>query len=294
MIMNPKTKIVIATHGKAPHLERTLHSILNADLPNNVHEISVVENGSKGDIEQIVDKINNKIVKYYYAGGMNKSASLNYVISNSEDDWFIIHYDDDIRLDSSSVVSFCDAVVEHGSGAFYGGPVEIDYEVRPNPRIMKYLPASAKGWKLDAGSEPKAFLGANWAAFVGDMKAVGGYNEEIGAGTALSGEETEIQRKMLDSGFRAIYVDRALIWHYVPRDRSSVIWTVKRSFRDGAYLGFKLRHKFPISNAKSVLKHMLKSIVRSWNVMKSGDMIGAIFIFSKLMGELYGKLDISK
>ena len=42
-----------------------------------------------------------------------------------------------------------------------------------------------------------------------------------------------MQERLLDKGLAAIDVPDALAWHYVPRERSSLLWVLHRKYRGG-------------------------------------------------------------
>ena len=88
--------------------------------------------------------------------------------------------------------------------------------------------------------EPLA-LGFNWAAFADDIKRAGSFNPDIGPGRLISvGDETDLQKVMLDQGVKGVYLPAGLVWHHVPEDRCSTAWTLERNRRMGLLVGRKL------------------------------------------------------
>ena len=68
------------------------------------------------------------------------------------------------------------------------------------------------------------YLGCNWAAFTGDLRAAGGFDANFGPGspTGATGQEAEMQERLLARGVRQVDVPDALVWHYVPEERSTL------------------------------------------------------------------------
>jgi hypothetical protein len=88
------------------------------------------------------------------------------------------------------------------------------------------------------------FLGFNWAAFAQDLLACGGFSATFGPGTALgTGEETFLQWKMQQRGIGARYLPEALAWHYVPPERCSPEWTLRRARGGGFNAGVLVEHQ---------------------------------------------------
>ena len=120
--------------------------------------------------------------------------------------------------------------------------MEIDYEAEPPQWLKAYLPGSACGWSYapeDCNGEPPLFLGANWAAFKTDLEVVGFFDESVGPGATSKavGQETEMQIKLREAGVRPVYVPDAKVWHYVPAERCSPEWTLKRAYRNSVSFG---------------------------------------------------------
>jgi hypothetical protein len=84
-----------------------------------------------------------------------------------------------------------------------------------------------------------AFLGFNWAAFAKDIRAAGGFDPDRGPGspTGSTGQETDMQRRLLAAGLGGIYVPDAKVWHYIAADRSTAAWALERNYRQGVEHG---------------------------------------------------------
>ena len=178
--------------------------------------------------------------RYVYRERANKSHALNEALETVEDG-LVVFFDDDIRIHPETLVAYAEMGGKYGPGHFFGGPVSIDFEKRPSGGLMKYLPYSAKGYDLKESRMGDEYLGLNWAAFASDLKRVGRFDPHFGPGSATgaTGQESDMQQRMLDAGLRGIDVHQALVWHYVPEQRATKEWLMQRYFKAGVYGGLR-------------------------------------------------------
>jgi GT2 family glycosyltransferase len=131
--------------------------------------------------------------------------------------------------------------------ACIGGPIR--------PRIQGERPAwlgrnalgvlSMLDWgeqELDLDPRTHSVYGANMSVRTSVARAVGGFDETLGAGTPLSfGEDDDLQIKMTVAGNRISYAPGPWVWHVVPADRLQVRSMLRRRIRYGRYLGHRGR-----------------------------------------------------
>jgi GT2 family glycosyltransferase len=236
--------IIIPTCQRGELLERTLQCLVDADLPATLKRVLVVENGKKDEAESKVARFAPRLpVEYLYTPTGSKCAALNLALESCGGE-FVVFFDDDVRIDPGCVRAYAEAARGKSGGEFYAGKCNVDYDVPPPEWLKHYLPFSAKGWSygeaIRALDEPLA-LGFNWAAFADDIKKAGSFNPDIGPGRMISvGDETDLQRVMLDQGVKGVYLPAGLVWHHVPADRCSTEWTLERNRRMGLLVGRKL------------------------------------------------------
>jgi GT2 family glycosyltransferase len=155
---------------------------------------------------------------------------------------FVLFLDDDVRVGEGVLEAYASAIRERGRGHFFGGPLLVDYEEAPPDWLRAHLPRTAVGWQPESSevsfTGPDSFLGPNYGAFVEDVLAVGGFREDIGPGARVagtdgnpSGQEFELQDRLVASGFVPAYVPDAEVWHYVPKERCTPAWALHRVFR---------------------------------------------------------------
>lgn len=235
--------IIIPTFKQETLLKRTLESLSSCEFPNCSFKVIVVENGPKGNVETIIKKGNFVFeTQYVYEKVANKSNALNKIL-NGLHDVFVILFDDDIRLDKNILTTYTLAFEKYGPGHFWGGRVAPDFaEGNPPDYLFDFFPASVKGFNL--GKEivkikKPDFLGCNWAFYSEDLKQIGGFDPLFGPGSSMGvvGQETAAMDSLLKAGKKALYLPKAKVWHYVPKERADFKWLKQRKYKIGVRAG---------------------------------------------------------
>ena len=264
--------VTIATSGRPDLLNRTLKSLGECQLPAEYGETVIIENGTRAGADEVVRSARAELkARYMHIDIGNKSAALNAALE-TVGDCLMFFTDDDVRLAPSTLAAYVQTEQQRGPGHFYGGPMNVDYDVPPPEWLREYLPNSATGWELseeDQRKESMEFLGCNWAAYARDLRAAGGFNVNHGPGspTGSTGQETEMQRRLLRMGLGAVYVPGSRVWHYVPENRCTPAWVIERNYRNGVQDGALARGGPPTSWSLPpwwITSRYLKGIVRGW------------------------------
>jgi len=96
--MDPKVSIVIPTYNRAQLLSRAIRSVLDQTYQN--FELIVVDDGSKDDIEKIIDTFNDDRIKYFrHSVNLGGSTARNTGIKNSCGEYIAFLDSDDEWLD---------------------------------------------------------------------------------------------------------------------------------------------------------------------------------------------------
>jgi GT2 family glycosyltransferase len=236
--------VAIPTMGRPDLLRRTLASLDTCRKPGNFRGIIVVENGPKGGAEAVVAACDPGLkLQYFYLPTAGQSRAKNMALA-AAGDALMVFMDDDVRVDAQTLCAYAEIASGKDGGELYGGPMGVDYQTPPPEWLQAYLPPSARGWRLEGGVQTydkPGFVGTNWAAFAQDVREAGGFDEHFGFGTAAggTGEETNLQERLLRRGIRGVYVPDAMVWHYVPAERCSPRWTLQRAYQQGIEIGLK-------------------------------------------------------
>ncbi len=238
-------QVVIPTHRRLPLLERTLLSLASGRIPGDLERVMVLENGCEEGAADLCRRLASRLpLEYHHRADAGKGRSLQWAIERLQRG-FVVFLDDDVRVSGELLEEHASAARRFGRGHFFGGPLEIDYEqdAEPEEWLKPHLPPSATGWRPPS-SPPSSdnlalFRGANLGVFAEDVIAVSGLMMEIGPGALMPGTEgnptgleDELQRRMLRAGMVPVYLERAVAWHWVPRERCSERWALHRIYRN--------------------------------------------------------------
>lgn len=239
--------VVIPTAFRNQLLRRTLQSLSECEIPKSLDEVVIVENGDKGDAERFCDELKGRLpIRYLHVEIANKSVALNTAFESLKGKLAIM-FDDDVRFETGILMAFESAAKrrhEFPPKSFFAGLVLADYEDKPAEALHPYLPGSVMGWTL--GNEEVVFdqpdaLGANLAVFADDVLALSGFSTELGPGTASRGQESDMQSRLLNEGGKGVFLPDAVLWHYVPKERCTEEWALKRQLQMGVMQGLKRR-----------------------------------------------------
>ncbi|GAB6164118.1 hypothetical protein JCM19992_01180 [Thermostilla marina] len=274
---------LIPTHGRPRLLLRTLDSLRTAITPGAVDALWIIENGAQAGVERAVAQCELPCrVQYLYCPTAGMSAALNFALERAADAW-LWFLNDDLRIPPGTPGAYAAAIREAAKDTFFGGPLGVDYETPPKPWLLPYLPRSARGWKwnpAEADGSPEAyqpsrdlppqplFLGANWAAHSETVRLAGGFQRRLGPGEGniACGCETDLQLRLYRRGCRPCYIPEAIVYHWVPRDRCTPRWAIRRAYKMG--FGAGMAEVDPSASVFGYPRWMLRiRIAKTWRYL---------------------------
>lgn len=273
--------VLIATAHRPDLLERTLDSVADARRPSGLRRVVVVENGDSRSAAEVCSRFAGRLpIECHHVAERGKGAATQHGLE-AIGSGLVVFFDDDVRVAPEVLTAYAAAAEAHGPGFFYGGPVSIDYEEAPPDWLREFLPYSARGWAGDETDWPW-FLGFNWAAFAEPALRVGGARADLGPGAnaryidSPTGMETELQRRMVADGIERRFVPEARVWHWVPRTRCSVEWTLQRAHRNGISEG--LAAAPTLARWFGVPRWALRGVIEAWlrrvhSALRGGDSV---------------------
>lgn len=230
--------VLIPTHGRPTLLGRTLDSLAACRLPEDYRETVVIENGSRdgAELEVAERELAHPALRlrYMHVEWGNKSYALNEALE-TVGEGLVVFFDDDVRFHQDVLIRYAEISRGVSSRAVVGSSFGVDYEEPPPQWLLPLLPYSARGMDLRSEDRLWEYLGFNWAAFAEDIRELGGFDTTFGPGspTGATGQETNMQHRMAEAGFRRLDIPEVLVWHYVPRNRCDPLWTARRKFKSG-------------------------------------------------------------
>jgi GT2 family glycosyltransferase len=228
---SPRLSVVIATYSRASLLNECLRHLASQRFQSG-DEVIVVDNGSVDDTAGIVRTHQPTFPTALHLltePRPGKSHALARALAVAQGE-VLAFLDDDVNVGVGWLDAVRDTMVD-SSVALMGGRVEPRWDARVPPWMrhapFRYRRLGAPLGLLDYPSEvvelgPRTVLGANMAVRRDVFEAVGGFATHLGKlrGTLLSGEDHELCLRVQRAGFKAIYVPRAVVHHWVPWERA--------------------------------------------------------------------------
>ena len=251
---SPSVSIVIATRNRARLLTETLRSLVAQQWPREQLEIIVADNGSTDGTRAVVESVaalpDAPSVRYLYVAQPGKShavnAALDLVLARTRTAGpgrahVVALTDDDVRPEPSWVAHLCNAFADTGAD-FVAGRIFPLWEVDP----PKWMSPSLYGVLAipDGGDAPIDItkdqhrvvpIGANMAVRAEVVERIGGLRTDLGKleGTLRTGEDHDFFLRMLAQGYRGVYEPRAVVRHWVPRERLDRSYCRKWLYQNG-------------------------------------------------------------
>lgn len=305
--MTPEISTILCTHNRAKFLRKCLQSLYLQTLHRDRHEVIVVDNGSTDETEKICFAYKN-IPGFIYIKepiiGLSQARNTGWKAAKSN---YVGYIDDDATASSQwleqALYSFQNTIPQP---EWVGGPIFLEWEKEPPSWLdAEYETSLGKVYWGDRArflDKQGERLGGGNSFFRKDvLEKLGGFNEKLGrtAETLLSGEETQLQIRIKDSGGQLYYNPKVIIRHFVPKERLKPMWFYRRYYwggRSDVIMENSLSsvHYEKISEQQtenSLIERILKNLVRSIGLYFSRDeaIRGRIY-FSYVFGRLIGLL----
>ena len=226
-----KLNVIVPTFNRDKSLKKTLQSLANARLPENLTVvITVVDNNSTDNTRQIVEEMKPQFseikLEYLFEKRQGRSYALNSGI-NLADGEILSGIDDDEEIDENWFVEVERIFRTRWDEIdFVGGKLLPSLEVEP-PSWVEPLKEGVLCWR-DYGDEEWVYdwntpmvTGAHGIFKTSVFKEIGLYDESIGAKGKgfISGEDEVLYHRLLTGGKRGIYCPKLIIYHYIPKYR---------------------------------------------------------------------------
>jgi glycosyltransferase involved in cell wall biosynthesis len=250
----PYASIVIATRNRRHLLAETLQALAAQQWPRDRIEILIADNGSTDETPAVVASAaalaGAPRTRYLYVGEPGKSHAVNRALdlvleslppSHRTDDHIIAFTDDDVRPAPDWIARIVEAIADTGAD-FVAGRVFPLWETEPpawmSPALYGVLAIPDGGdarVRIESGSSRIVPIGANTAVRASVVAAIGGLRTDLGKleGTLRTGEDHEFFLRMLAAGYRGIYEPRAVVSHWVPRQRLDRTYCRKWLYQNG-------------------------------------------------------------
>jgi GT2 family glycosyltransferase len=223
----PLVSVVVCTRDHPEQFERTMDSVLDISYPN--FELIVIDNAPSNDaVEQLVKERDDARVHYFLepVAGLSRARNRGLLEADGE---FIAFTDDDVEVDRDWLQGLLEGFE---TGKKVGLVTGIVVSTRLDNEFQQYFDENVQ-WsdsfksrlfdlkknKPDHLMYPYASgmigTGANFAMRADAVKAVGPFDEALGAGMPTrGGEDLDYFLRMLSTdGWQIAYEPDSLVWH---------------------------------------------------------------------------------
>ena len=247
--MNHLISIIICTCNRPDFFKEALRSLAQQKIGTGFdYEILVVDNSPSATMKAAFDEIAPLFkdrVSYHHEPQRGKSFALNHGIQKAKGN-ILAFTDDDVITDPTWLTTInqvfekyqCDGIggrvlpiypketpqwVKDNAVQLAGGVVIYDYDQKDFLLTKEYYP----------------FIGANFAFRREVFEQCGLFRTDLGPGTPVMGEDTEIVERFLKFGKKLYYCGSVLIWHPVDFKRLSLKHMAKWHIALGRYAAKK-------------------------------------------------------
>lgn len=224
----PRVTVAVCTRNRAVQLRECLDSLRR--LPAHAKELLVVDNAPKDNsTERVVRELapNERRLRYVRENRPGLSHARNRALREASGE-ILAFTDDDVRVDPVWLGGVLRGFARRRDVACVTGLVASVSLERPaeqyfDRRVWWSSSCEHRLYTADTGpgSSPvhpyasgRFGTGANAAFRVDDIRAIGGFDESLGAGSpSAGGEDLDVFVRILRSGLAISYEPSALVWH---------------------------------------------------------------------------------
>jgi glycosyltransferase involved in cell wall biosynthesis len=251
----PLITAIICTRNRARLLDLCLRSVLRQTVPRGQYEVLVVDNGSSDDTPAVCAGHAAAGVRCIVepVAGLSRARNTGWREAQGP---VVGYLDDDGQATEGWLAGALSAFHDvQPVPAWAGGPIDLDWHARP-PAWLDAPLQECLG-VLDLGDRPRWLapherLGGGNSFFPRALLAeLGGFDERLGRvnNLLLSGEETQLQRRIEAHGGRLYYHPDIRMRHDVPVERVQPSFFYRRYYWGGitdAVIRRTLREQAPI------------------------------------------------
>ena len=289
--MPPFVSIVIATRNRQALLADTLHAVVGQHWPRDRFEVVVADNGSTDSTASVVvaaaAKSEGVAIRYLYVPEPGKSHAVNGALdliltsasmARRQTHGHVIAFtDDDVQPAPDWIAHIVDAM--NAGADFVAGRVFPLWETEPpawmSPALYGVLAIPDSGdarVPIESAASNIVPIGANMAVRASVAAALGGLRTDLGKleGTLRTGEDHEFFLRMLAAGYRGVYEPRAVVKHWVPRERLERAYCRRWLYQNGRDVArLDASYKPPVTRLLGVPRYLWRQgAVNVWSMLR--------------------------
>lgn len=278
----PDISVVICTRNRAAFLRQALEHYERI-FSHHRWELIIVNNSSTDGTRAVADdfasstSIHCRVIDESQPG-LSRARNTGWRNADAE----IIAFTDDDCYPLDNFISQVATVLAEPMVGYYGGMIRL---FDPNDQPITILEVEDRiAFPPSTLIEPGQIQGANMGARRSVLEAVGGFDEELGAGTAFPSEDIDFVVRASFSGFLGVYDPRPVVLHHHRRqttEQASLLAAQYSRGRGAFYMSCLLDNR----RRTALLKKWYWSLT---NCMRGRSRCG--LAFPTIAGEICGAL----
>lgn len=267
--MTPFISVVVCTYNREDLITGCLDSLADQTADSSSFEVLVIDNNSTDNTNHLVrnySRLSNLRLISEPMQGL--SHARNRGLQEAEGD-YVAYLDDDARAESHYIQNILKLLGQFSDTVdCYGGPI-LPFYTTEKPAWFKDEYETMHLHKTTGFQKfGKTFSGSNMIWRKSLLVELGGFNPEFGMSgeKMILGEETHLFNKLWSTQKpRLYYSSDLLVYHWVPPEKMTVRYRLKRAYASGNYYGVELSLNDE-KNLRVIIFHffcLLKAIIRA-------------------------------
>ncbi len=268
---------VICTYRNPNLLKLAIESVVSQTLERDSYEVIVVDNNSSDETENVVQwfiQHGHRNVRYVFERRQGLSFARNRGVDEARAE--IVAFIDDDAVADREWLSELLAVYDSDPDIWaVGGKIAGRWETeRPAwlpDHMLRALSLIDWGPSVRPLAWPERIIGANCSFRRLVFREVGRFDEALGRkGKVLIGnEDTEIQQRIHALGKKIVYTPKALVFHWVPRERVEKRYFYRRAHGNGRSQALLMYLQAGNPALRAEARRRLRSVISaSWKVFR--------------------------
>lgn len=238
---SPRISVVVCTYNRGDILGETLESYAAMAAASPVRaELLIIDNNSSDGTGRIAREYveGRAEARYIFEATPGLSHARNTGIRESHGD-IIAFADDDVFFEPGWLDALVRAFGAWPEAGCVGGKTLPHFETGTPPWLhetLLYMYGTTNSGDAETWMDyPKHPFGVNMAFRREVFQRIGLFDPRLGriGDSLLSGEESDIFRRVHEAGFRTRYVPDAVLRHRIPASRTDPDWVLRRSYWQG-------------------------------------------------------------
>ncbi|HEU4878246.1 MAG TPA: glycosyltransferase family 2 protein, partial [Gemmatimonadaceae bacterium] len=264
MSAKPFISVIIPTHNRSALLRQTVDTFLAQDYPADSWELLLVDNGSTDGTWDVITKLTLRDDRVRGIREMRKGAHFarnsGAVAAKGEILYFT---DDDMLADPRLLSSIIQGFEADPKVASVTGKVLPRWDTEPPMWVLEHcrnalLSLNDLGESLIVSDDDPGVFSCHQAVKREAFMRAGGFNPDTNAGVFTGDNETGLNIKIRQLGFRFAYVGTAVTHHMIPASRMTQSYLNSRMADQGfcdSYTDYRAVHPGKMRLARRIVAH---------------------------------------